>query len=187
MTVDERNSSTENLLAEAGPRADPARTLIGLAARMDDFLDAVGSRLTVILDECDRAAAEKTRLFRRASDFQQERNDWERQRQKDIAQIRSECERLAEAWARLEEADRDRLAGVNGRANQAATQPNDQPVVDASASRAAAMRTADSTVIEESASASRPMQPANEPSPASILMQFQQLKRDIRNHAQRKS
>ncbi len=187
MTVEERNSSTDRSQTETRSRDEHKRALIGLATRMDEFLDSIGTRLVSILDECEHAVSEQASMFHKSSEFQQERNVWERQRQKEIAQIRRECKQLAEAWTRLEKADRNRLSGINGRANQSSVQSSVQPVVDASIDGASAMRPADAALIEMNAAASRPAPPVDDISPVSILMQFQQLKRDIRNHAQRKS
>lgn len=186
MTFDERNLSSGNSEADAESLGDRTRSLIGLAARVDEFLDSVGSRLVSMLDECEQTAAEKASLFNKNSELQQERNDWERQRQKDISRIRDECEQLAEAWTRLEDAERDRLGGQNGRVTQGSAQATGEPVVDASATRPSDS-TINPAIIEGTAADARQVQPVGEASPVSILMQFQQLKRDIRNHAQRKS
>lgn len=191
MTDEERTTSTEGPQTAPGSHDDHQRLLIGLAARMEDFLEAVGTRLALMLDECEQVAAERAGLFRQASDFRQERTEWEKQRQKDIAKIRDECEQLAEAWSRLEEAERDRLIGTNNRPAAAPVSNEPRPRTETAPNRNPAPQPADAgggpTIVEEQVTAARAPQPAAELSPVSILMQFQQLKRDIRNHAQRKN
>lgn len=178
--------------AERRERSNSDAALSGHIQRMQSVVEGLGRfleeqlhRLERAANQCEEMISQKRTVERNLSELDQERNEFEREREKQIADIRQEQDRLIEAWHRLEGEQRRVLS-------QKDATPSMRETVSFS-------RKAATTATLPETPTSTPTLPLEQPeygepartrpvasvSRESALEQFQRLKREIRNHVQR--
>lgn len=188
-----RDEAQQRPNRESGRRRDVlhcAATLEALARKIEQFLDGQFRRLEQVLEQCRRAALDTEAAGASQNDLDSERAAWQRQRDEEIRRIEQERARLAEAWERVE-ADQRALAAQSRstrqrRAAGLAISPNgghdehrasperERPTKEPGKSRPADADYDSSQSLDELVR-------------QSVITQFQQLKNDVRKHAQRQN
>ena len=154
------------------------RQLEQITKRIDEFLSQHVRRLADVLDQCSECFTQEEVVHRLIDDLQQQKKQWELQRQTEASQIEREHARLIAAWEQLEAEER-RLAAqseslrLDRNAGSVVKLPPEPPGGELPSGSQTQGNRNQSLVLENSTE-----------SPPS-RRQFEQLKREIRNHARR--
>ena len=203
-----RRSSAE---LETGSRLDPddarpaaeridvssrARALREIAHRIERFLAIQLDRLQSALETVHETETERHKLQQLREQLEQQRKAWEQERRAELQALADEADRLRAAWLSLEAEQRRLLA------RRQSSLPEPGTVTTASADRSCtpAGRSEAGTASPQAGSSHQspetrlptdvsdwPTEPTRfeGPTPEALLLQFQQLKREIRKHSQR--
>ena len=154
------------------------RQLERITKRIEEFLSQHVQRLADVLDRCSESLAQEEVVHRLMDDLQHQKKQWELERQTEALQIEQEHARLIAAWEQLEAEERrlaaqseslrlDRSAGV------VVQPPAERPGGESPSGSRGQGNQNRSFVVENPIEA------------ATSRRQFEQLKREIRNHARR--
>lgn len=160
--------------------AEAARRVEAVAGRVDQFFRLQFERLERVIAECRDVLQREDRIRQLQSELERERDRRHRDYERDKGRIREESRLLREAWDRLEAEQRRLLArrptpaegssqAQTGSMESGAMQPGrteGQPAVSSEG---------DTQSEQRSAGAKQ-----------ATLVEFQQLKREIRKHARRR-
>ncbi|MBX3439410.1 MAG: hypothetical protein KF861_18120 [Planctomycetaceae bacterium] len=157
------------------PRADVvdacAQRLERLARRVDAFLDDQWNVIQQVCEELERDAEDQTAWEQQASEFRQQHAEWEESKLQQSERIAEELRALSTAWDQVESERRTLLSDAANFTSEFSTEAAE--------------------AIEPIPACTDPMNPANlfeivtSSSSRSAALQFQQLKREIRQHARR--
>lgn len=165
---------------DAGTQQQAAQTLVELARRMDAVLTNLWNGMRDALEHCEQIVAREAQLQKQAAVLHQQQREWEQTHQQKLEKIRLECQRLDEAWTRLENYNRDKLTGNS-------ESPQQNPTPETSSPEFGGMDPMTRlSVIEADVASIQSDTPVSEESDISMMQQFQQLKRDIGKHTRRK-
>lgn len=155
-----------------------ARQFEQITKRIEEFLSRHVRRLGDVLDRCSESLVQDEAAWQLMDDLQQQKKQWELQRQAEALQIEQEHARLIAAWEQLEAEERrlaaqseslrlDRNAGVV--VHSVTGQPGGESPPG----------------LQPQANQNRSLVRESPLGAAASRRQFEQLKREIRNHARR--
>lgn len=148
-----------------------ARRLTALARRIDEFVGAQLKKIETAYTRLEREAANYARLEQKSQELRQQQIEWEQKRADQAARIAEELEILTLAWDRIE-AERRTLLSADIDSPPAKPEEAESPPTPPMPE--SAMPAPLSFFDFESSTTGR-----------SAALQFQQIKREIRQHARR--
>ncbi len=155
---------------KAGPDFDSVRRLEAVVADVHQFLDSQLDRLEQERLECRHLLERQAAIEQTYDQLKRQQQEWKQHREEEVRRIEQETTALLQAWERLEEEQRRiRLMG-QGVPSPVATQSAATPASPGVA-RPASQDLIDAVHF-----------PTYEPA----AVQFQQLRREIRQHARRR-
>lgn len=186
-----RSSDRDGRSHPDGSLTEYSQRLRAVAEGLGRFLEEHLRRLETAATQCEQVLAQKRTVERGAEELEQDRREFEQQRERQIDVVRQEQDRLIEAWHKLEGEQRrvithqETAPALHDTVSFAAPAPGAPgPVGAASAPvEAAPAAVAEHRPLSIAATARQNPMPAM--SRESALDQFQRLKREIRNHVQR--
>jgi hypothetical protein len=160
-----------------------AQRLQKLAAKVEQFLGEQCARLDEATRGLAQAASAGSNPRSLAQDFERQRAAWELERSAELRQIEEQRNLLSEAWSRLESEQRRLLVQRNSLRLESAmggTARRDE----VSSAPVAATSPADSAQLRVGESGGATL---TEQDRRAVMMQFQQMKSDVRKYAQRRN